>query len=349
MVIDNGQQNLTIENQPLLAVIVPCYNLEKYVNKCVSSIVKQTYTCLEILLIDDGSTDKTGIICDAWQKKDQRIHVIHKRNEGPSYARKTGIENTAAEYITFVDADDWIDINMYADMMSVMISTGSDIAQCEYLEIFDDKNVNCNGGKYETMFDIIGREEGVLLILKDKQWRSYVWNKIFKRKLFDHVIFPTDRVYEDIPIVHTLFHHASQSVFLYRKYYFYYRREGSIVNSNNIAKKMKAQYHYAWAYYDRYIFTTQYSQYNSELQRLKNKALLEGVVCLRNMITFPQYFSDNDFELQAKRLKTISVSRKDALPFLFKLDLFILRMGSNNYKKYRSLYDRFIRKPGKSQ
>ena len=89
-------------NQPLLTIIVPCYNVEKYIDKCVSSIATQTYSNLEILLINDGSTDQTGAICDKWQTKDERIRVIHKQNEGVSYARKTGVENATAEYVTFV-------------------------------------------------------------------------------------------------------------------------------------------------------------------------------------------------------------------------------------------------------
>ena len=106
-----------MNNQPLLTVIVPCYNVEKYVDKSVASVVGQTYNNLEILLINDGSTDQTRERCDEWQKKDQRIRVINKQNEGLSYVRKTGIENATAEYVTFVDVDDWISLDMYADMM----------------------------------------------------------------------------------------------------------------------------------------------------------------------------------------------------------------------------------------
>ena len=122
--IYGGEFNIRVMDQPFLSVIVPCYNVETYINRCVSSIVSQTYINLKILLINDGSTDGTGTICDVWQEKDQRIRVIHKQNEGSSYARKTGIEQTTTEYVTFVDADDWIDKNMYASMMSALLTSG---------------------------------------------------------------------------------------------------------------------------------------------------------------------------------------------------------------------------------
>ena len=104
-------------SSPLLSVIVPCYNVEKYLDKCIASIGAQTYANLEIILIDDGSADRTGELCDVWQARDPRIKVIHKQNEGSSYARKTGVENATAEYFAFVDSDDWIDPYMYSDMI----------------------------------------------------------------------------------------------------------------------------------------------------------------------------------------------------------------------------------------
>ena len=151
-----------VNNQPLLTVIVPCYNVEKYMDKCISSIVNQTYANLEIILIDDGSADSTGMICDAWQGKDQRIRVIHKQNEGLSYARKTGVENMTAEYVAFVDSDDWIDADMFTDMMTAMISTNSDIAQCDYCKVFEDGRIEDHSDENTSdTYEVAGRKEGV--------------------------------------------------------------------------------------------------------------------------------------------------------------------------------------------
>jgi len=223
---------------PLLSVIVACYNLEQYVDRCVSSIVAQTYQNLEIILIDDGSSDQTGKLCDAWQDKDHRIRVIHQPNEGPSMARKNGIENASSDYITFVDADDWIDKNMYTDMMKALLSTNSDIAQCGYRKVYED---NCSAEfAMPSPYEVVNRQESVLLILEDIKWKSFMWNKIFKKHLFDNVVFLKGLDLAEDFICQYLFHNASQSVYLSNEYYFYYQREESLLKPANINMKIKS-------------------------------------------------------------------------------------------------------------
>ena len=331
---------MTTKEQPLLSVIVPCYNVESYIDKCVSSIVAQIYHHLEILLIDDGSTDHTGTLCDAWQKKDTRIQVIHQQNTGSSYARKNGVERAAAEYVTFVDADDWIDKNMYATMMSALLSTNSDIVQCGYCKVFEDRKSkqNDNVDKIGSM-EVVGREEGVLLILDDKKWKSYLWNKIFKKHLFDKVVFPKDLNTGEDMISHDLFHHAAQSVYLSDEFYFYFQRDGSLLRTNSIASRIRSQYQYAQNVYNRYLFVKQYPQYHRMLQIIKERAMVEGVISLRDMVAFPQYSSEDHFHVQVNRLQTIPLSfRKDALSFGLKLDIFLLKVHPKLYKTVRKLY-----------
>ena len=332
-----------IDNQPFLSVIVPCYNVEKYLDKCISSIVNQTYTNLEIILIDDGSTDNTGEICDVWQEKDQRIRVIHKQNEGLSYARKAGIENMTAEYVAFVDSDDWIDVNMYTDMMTAMLSTNSDIAQCDYYKVFEDGEIEHN--YYESNnreIDVISHDEGMLLILDGKKWKSYMWNRIFKKYLFEHIEFPKGRIYEDIPIMHILFHHASQSVYLHKAYYFYYQRNGSIVNAKTLQDQIRGQLHYAWALYDRYSFVMQHPQYQSRLLSLKKSAALAGIFSLWDMIDYPQYFPDIAYEEQSERLKQFLSLRDGGIFFVLNQDLLIIKTIPHFYKLF---YKIFFRRP----
>lgn len=112
---------------PVLSVIIPVYNVEKYLDECVNSIVNQSYKNLEIILVDDGSTDKSGAICDEWRNKDSRIKVVHKANAGSGYARNSGIEVAEGDFVAFVDSDDFIDKDMYQDLMSIAISDRSDI------------------------------------------------------------------------------------------------------------------------------------------------------------------------------------------------------------------------------
>lgn len=118
--------------QPLLSVIIPVYKVEKYLDECVASVVNQSYKNLEIILVDDGSPDNCGIMCDAWAEKDSRIKVIHKQNQGLGYARNSGIDVAAGEYMTFLDSDDYVNEMMYERLMVTAVSNNSDIAVCGY-------------------------------------------------------------------------------------------------------------------------------------------------------------------------------------------------------------------------
>ena len=343
-------------NQPLLSVIVPCYNVEKYVDKCVSTIVGQTYSNLEILLIDDGSADQTGILCDAWQAKDKRIRVIHKQNEGLSYARKTGLENATAEYVAFVDSDDWIDPNMFAAMMQALISSKSDIAQCGYCKMFDDGRIeHCNLIGKPGTYEIFDQIQGVLLILDGRKWDSFMWNKIFKTRLFEHIEFPEGRTYEDIPIMFWLFHHASQSVYLFDEYYYYFQRNTSITQDKNIAKKMKNRYDFYEAYHERTQFVEQHPEYQSILGYIRNLEMYAGMYALRDAVVYPQHFPNKYFEslstrlnsyplsAKAKHLKSYPFPKHAIVPYFILMELFILKMNPRWYKKFRLFYSKHPR------
>ena len=341
-------------DQPLLTVIVPCYNVEKYIDKCISSIVAQTYTNLEILLINDGSTDNSGMICDAWQERDQRIRVIHKQNEGSSYARKTGVENATAEYVTFVDPDDWIDENMYLNMMNALLSTHSDIVQCGFCEVFEDGSVLHRTSEYKVgSFEIVDRIKGVLLIVEGKEWGSYMWDKIFKKQLFDHIEFPKGRnLYEDVAIEYILFHHAMQTVYLQDEYYFYFRRIGSITKSDHVfASKIKNMCDAYNSVYERYCFVEQHLEYQSCLNVAKNQAFTRGLRALRNSMIYPHCFSKGYCHSLEKQLHKICFKRKDMMkeyvsPFM-RIEISVFLISPACYKILIKLYAKLILKKRK--
>ena len=123
-------------NQPLLSVIIPVYKVEKYLRQCVDSVINQTYKNLEIILVDDGSPDNCGKICDEYAEKDKRVKVIHQLNKGLSGARNTGTEQASGEYIAFVDSDDWLDVHMYEDLFGVL-NKYNFCGQVKYLFFFN--------------------------------------------------------------------------------------------------------------------------------------------------------------------------------------------------------------------
>lgn len=323
--------------QTLLSVIVPCYNVEKYIDRCVSSIVAQTYPNLEILLVDDGSTDQTGALCGEWQKKDSRIRVIHRQNEGSSYARKTGVENATAEYVTFVDADDWIDENMYLNMINALLSTQSDIAQCGFYDVYEDDKMQSEpqNGSFVT----VDRTNGVVSIIEDEEWKSYFWNKIFKKHLFDRIEFPELGLNEDAAMMHILFHRAAQTVYLQDKYYFYFRRTGSITAPNTLVSKMKNCYDTYRSFYERYYFVDQHPEYHTCLLHAVNNVISRGIRTLRNSMIYPQFFPEYCSDTVYKQLQAIPFSRKDLNKKFFSL---LMRVEISVFLKSPACYKMLV-------
>ena len=334
-------------NQLLLTVIVPCYNVEKYIDKCISSIVNQTYLNLEILLIDDGSLDKTGVLCDEWQMRDQRIKVIHKKNEGLAYARKTGVENATADYVAFVDSDDWIDVNMYSDMMAALLSTGSDIADCDLSVVYEDGRTEHRVNERQETIRVMGHIESVITNLEDSRWRTSFGTKIFSKKLFDHIEFPKGRTYGEDLIVLVLFQHASKTVFLNKEYYFYLQRNNSICRPANMQAEMKNFSDISDSFYERYTFVKKHPEYHSPMSNIEYMTVLLCVGLLRNMVTRPQYFTDEYFKVKVKQLRSISLTQNKKITRGFKIDYYILLLAPRCYKLFRSLYARIIKMTNK--
>lgn len=177
----------------LISIIVPVYNVEKYLNQCIDSIIKQTYTNLEIILIDDGSTDNSGKICDEYLSKDCRIKVLHKENGGLSSARNAGIKICKGKYIGFVDSDDWIDATMYETLYERMLYFDADVIDCGYLKEYRNIKLKVNSNKEKVYFGEKLIEECYL----SNVTKPEVWCKLYKRYIFNTIKFPLNKYYED--------------------------------------------------------------------------------------------------------------------------------------------------------
>ncbi|WP_321995065.1 glycosyltransferase family 2 protein [Clostridium butyricum] len=213
-----------------ISIIIPVYNVEKYLARCLESIVNQTYKNIEIIVIDDGSTDESGRICDEFAKKDNRIIVIHKKNGGVSEARNAGLGVCHGEYIGFVDPDDYIEPNMYSIMVNSSKEKSADIVVCGY-KVFGDRVEECifENREYKT-------DEAMCLLLKNRYMPSFLWNKLFKSELFHNKSFLVGYRYEDLLIMHELFKDAKKVVAVSEQLYFYYIREDSITGSTKYSK-----------------------------------------------------------------------------------------------------------------
>lgn len=219
----------------MISVIVPIYNAELYLNRCIESVLQQSYTNLEIILVNDGSTDRSGEICDSYLEIDKRIKVIHQKNGGPALARNTGLRAAKGEYIGFIDSDDYIARDMYEILLAYMYDD-VDITCCGRVCIFSKNNRReiC----YLSTTKKYTREEALSEVLLIRKISSSVCTKLFRRKLFENLLFPVGRGSEDVPVVYNLTKKARNVIHVGKAKYFNRYREDSRSNKEFYLRKV---------------------------------------------------------------------------------------------------------------
>lgn len=213
----------------LISIIIPVYNTDKYLERCLYTVLHQTYTNIEVILIDDGSTDRSGIICDQWKDKDERIITIHKKNGGLSDARNYGLRIAKGNYVSFVDSDDFVDRRFIEILYGLITSTGCSIAAVGYQKV-DQGDVIQNHSYHATETEIIYRDEAIRCLLKNQKIYDYAWNKLYNRRLFETIHYPAGRVMEDLGTTYRLFGEAERIAYNPCKLYYYSQRPDSILH-----------------------------------------------------------------------------------------------------------------------
>ncbi len=225
--------------EKLVSVIVAVYNIEEYLPRCVESIMHQTYRKLEIILVDDGSTDGSGDICDEYAGKDDRILVIHKKNGGLSDARNAGLERASGDYIGFVDGDDWIEEGMYRSMFEACEREKAQVAVCRYKQITKSGVIDASAGNSVSLSKTEALE---VYICGNERYLIYnsVWSKLFEKTLIQGMRFPVGKNSEDIMFTTKAFCKMERLAYLDKAYYNYVLdREGSIMNEKAGERRMK--------------------------------------------------------------------------------------------------------------
>lgn len=222
---------------PEISIIVPVYNVENYLKDCIESIINQTFNNFELILINDGSTDKSGEICDEYSKLDTRIKAIHTEYKGVSSARNIGISIAKSMYIGFVDSDDYIDKDMYKTLYDLCIDNGCDISICKLGREIDGKLINNEKVEY---IKILNNEEGICQLFKGILYRFSLCNKLFNRNCFKNITFPEGRIHEDLSTTYKLF--ANSNKIIYTSYigYMYVKRNNSILTKKYDHKRLDA-------------------------------------------------------------------------------------------------------------
>ena len=226
------------EIMDLISVIVPVYKVEEYLDKCIESIVNQTYKNLEIVLVDDGSPDNCPKMCDEWAEKDNRIKVIHKKNGGLSDARNAGLEIATGEYIGFVDSDDCIAAEMYEKLLNAIIEDESDIAACDIEMIFDDNSKNIVMTPKSRL--VLNRSEAEESIITEKLLKHPVWYKLYKKTVINNIMFEVGKLHEDVFWSYQVIGDANKVSIIDYVGYFYYQRSNSIMGENYSLRRLDA-------------------------------------------------------------------------------------------------------------
>ena len=273
-----------------ISVIVPVYNVEQYLERCVDSIISQTYTNLEIILVNDGSTDNSGKLCDELAKKDERIRVIHKENGGLSDARNRGIDEAESDLVGFIDSDDYIDSDMYEVLLKNLNNTDADLSMCALYDVYNN-TAEAQVTNKETWK--LSSEQAIKMVMEAKILSVTAVNKLYRKSLFTDLKFEVGKIAEDAFIMIKLLDKCEKIVATNEKKYYYVHRENSITtqkfstkflnvieayeqNSNIISEKYPklkdvAQTRMNWAYFyvlDRLLLDDNYND-----KELENKLI----------------------------------------------------------------------------
>lgn len=281
----------------LISVVIPVYNVGLYLERCLNSVVYQTYTNLEIVLIDDGSTDESGLICDEWAQKDNRIRVIHKKNGGLSDARNYGIKEAHGDYLMFVDSDDAIALSMIQILYDVANRSRADIVFCDYGIEEQIIYRKCNGNIEIVELDKMEALQG---LYNEKHIKMVIaCGKLYKRHLFNNNAFEVGRIHEDEWIMHKLLDESRKIIYVDIPLYFYFQREGSISNDKKSIKNLD----YLYALEDRMAFF--YDRQYDELYKKTVEVFLDMNIYYS---TFIENLSD---EIQSMLLNKFAIIYKD--------------------------------------
>lgn len=309
---------MPVASKPLISIITPVYNVERYLPQCIESVIHQTFQDWELLLIDDGSTDRSGAICDEYALKDNRIRVLHKANSGQADSRNIALEMANGDLIGFVDSDDWIEPDMYAVLYKVLIENQADISMCGfYWDYKSGSTPTCSSEEIR----IYKREESLALILEDEVIKSFLWDKLFRKYVITDLL-PRSYYYEDYATLFKWFASANLVAFYQQSLYHYRQRKGSTDHDADPAKK----YHFFLAELERYRYITSHGLLPEQHISFAHKVVIVGVNTAKWMC--------RNVSEKAVRTKYIEKIRQNLSPFL---SMSFQGMKKKYYRRFQKL------------
>lgn len=316
-----------------ISIIIHIYNVEQYLPQCLDSIINQTYKNLEIILINDGSTDNSGKICDNYAKVDNRIHVFHKKNEGVSSARNLGLEKCTGDFIGFIDPDDFIELNMYELLYNEQQKTNADIVWSNYCFYYSlNKKIpgEITSNITYNLFNIIEKNNFYSDLFYKYQMKAYLVNKLYKKELFSNIKFPYKKTFEDLFIFIYLISKAAKISFINKILYYYRQRDNSICNQNNTHSIFNPDM------IEAYIKSSIDYKYFSGNNRISNLLLFNTYLyTLKNILFYQQR---NIYQLEEKYIiSQLKLLLKTNIPLKNKITIFRIAYFPNLYRKIKLL------------
>lgn len=287
---------MTLEKgNPFISIVVPIYNVEKYLKKCVESILNQTYKNFELILVDDGSPDRCGEICEDFAKKDLRIRVIHKENGGLSSARNAGIDVAKGEYIGFVDSDDYIEPFMYEKLVNAVVKDNCLLSVCSVKYVFEDGSaVTKENSEESQVFDF---NRAILEMNTYRLFDMGAWSKLYHRDLFKEIRFPVGKLSEDFYIMYKIFDIAQRVSYVADPCYNYLQRTNSISRNTKINHDFEYAAKEQMEYLDKNhpeLTVLGHTSYASAALTVYDFYLKNGVPCPKEQLKhFRKIVSDN--------------------------------------------------------
>lgn len=275
-----------------ISLIVPIYKVEAYLVRCIESIINQTYNNMEIILVDDGSPDNCGKICDQYGEKDSRIRVIHKVNGGLSDARNSGLQIATGEILGFVDSDDWLPLDSIETSVKLMEEQEADIVAFGSYKSDGKSKVT----RYtSSVVEIYNREEALMALSRNDKIESHVWDKIYRREIWNEISFPVGKLFEDVYVMHRVFAKAEKVVFVDKPLYYYYQRDNSIVSHQTI----QSRFDIIEGYESRLVYLANESE---RIRQLTKENIVWSAISTLRMIT---EFGEGDCSNEIDRLHAI--------------------------------------------
>jgi len=329
---------------PKISIIIPVYNVELYLRQCIQSVIEQSYTNIEVILVNDGSPDNCGAICDEYANKDNRLTVIHKKNEGVSGARNIGLDIATGEFIYFIDSDDWLDPDTIEVSYKNLINNNADISCCTYYIAYVNSTITpYNNGT--TL--LLSRQEAVKEALANQKIKTFLCGKLYKRHLFNNLRCPIDMIYcEDSFIIIKIFSQAEKIVLHTTPKYYYRQRKSSVVYGTYTVKYFNdgiaAASHNHKLVAELFPTLSELSKYNLILAYI---ALLKKMICTKKFLKLKEYKEAiltvrENYTLVSKSIYASKIDKLSAL--LIKTNIFLFKFAHNAYKIWGNLSNKIL-------